>query len=159
MNKDISINDIFKAAMQVEAIGEAFYRKYAEISDSPEIKKTFDFLAGREKTHYQKFQDWLSVLNPGELDKGISQDNRPYLSKTINQSIFSEERKPENLLKKVKTMRDALQTALELENGSIEYYEKMKQEVSPEVGKEIGKIISEEQTHAQTITGMLDNIP
>ena len=27
------------------------------------------------------------------------------------------------------------------------------------VGKEIGKIISEEQTHAQTITGMLDNIP
>jgi rubrerythrin len=159
MKKEISLNDIFKAAMQVEAIGDAFYRKYAQVTDDPEIKKIFNSLAIMEQTHFQKFQEMVGALSPAEANKGISKENRSYMTKTINKAIFNEDRKPENLLQRVSRKQDALKIALELEEDSISYYEKMKQEVAPEVAKKIDKIIGEEQEHAQTITSLLENLP
>jgi rubrerythrin len=158
MDKEISINDIFKAAMQVEAIGGAFYRKYAQVCDDSEIKKIFTSLAMVEQTHFNKFQEMVEALRPEEAGKGISQENRGYISKTINDALFNEDRKPENLLQRVSTKKDALKIALDLEKGSISYYEMIKKEVKPEVAKEINRIIGEEQGHAQTISAMLENL-
>ncbi|MFC1637556.1 ferritin family protein [Candidatus Margulisiibacteriota bacterium] len=158
MDKQLSLNDIFKAAMQMEAIGGAFYRKYAQVSGDPEIEKIFNSLAIMEESHFNKFQAMIEALKPEEAGKGISKENRGYVTKTINEVVFNEDRKPENLLQRVSSKQDALKIALELENGSISYYEKMKQEVAPEAAKEIDRIIGEEQGHAQTITSLLENL-
>jgi rubrerythrin len=158
MNKQLSLNDIFKAAMQLEAIGGAFYRKYAQVSDVPEIKKAFNSLAVMEETHFNKFQAMLEALAPEQAGRGISKENRSYVTKTINEVVFNEERKPENLLQRVSNLNDALKIALELEDNSIDYYERIKQEVPPEVAREIARIIVEEQEHVQTITNLKENL-
>jgi rubrerythrin len=157
MNTGISLNDIFKAAMQVEVIGEGYYRRYAERSDSEQIRKTFVLLADKEQTHYKKFKELLTALSPAEAGKGIAKENRSKISKMINQVIFDRTSNVDNLLSKVKNLHEALQSALGLEHKSIEFYELIMPEVSEEARRAIKLIIAEEEQHAQIIRNLIEN--
>jgi rubrerythrin len=159
MENTISLNDIYKAAMQVEMIGRAYYLKYAEKSASEEIRRTFDFLAFREQMHFNKFQAILAQLDPAEAQKGISPHNRARISTLINHSIFECDKKPDVLLAKVKKVGDALQFALNLENDSIEFYENILPKLDGQGRKELPRIILEERLHAQLVRNLLENLP
>lgn len=158
MNNQLTMEDIYKAAMQVEAVGKAFYKDYAAKSDSDELKKTFDFLAFKEERHYLKFQEMLEMVDLKATLSGISEENLAFITRMMKEKIFSDTKKAESLLKRVKSTREALEAALELENDSIRFYDAIAKGVDEKAAKEIKKIITEEEVHAETITNMMENL-
>lgn len=158
MMQTITVNDLFKAAEQIEVVGQAYYGKYAQKTDSEDLKKTFNFLAFKEETHLKKFQELLETIRPEEAEKGISEENRGHISLLMNQIIYNQEKSAESLLKKIKNNIDALNLALQLENESIKFYDAIKPELSLEAQRELAKIIVEEETHVELVSQWLDDL-
>ncbi|MFP4347836.1 MAG: ferritin-like domain-containing protein [Desulfococcaceae bacterium] len=64
--------DILKKAILFEKRGEAFYRKVAEQTDSPEVKEFFEMMAVEEENHQDVLSEQFKAFkekgrfNPGE---------------------------------------------------------------------------------------------
>ncbi len=57
------LKDILKSAILLELRGEAFYRKVAESSDNPDIRKIFEIMANEEVLHVKMLRDKYAEVN------------------------------------------------------------------------------------------------
>lgn len=154
MTGKFTISEILIIALKIEEYGKDFYKQYSEISDLEETKKTFMFLSKEEQIHYDKYKAILNSLRQKELKINYPGDVSFYLKALAEESIFDESKKVEIALK-IKSEKEILEFALELEHDSIKFYETMKRTIPLKYRKTVNGIINEEKEHVKIINNML----
>jgi len=162
MGISFNADEVFEMGMDIEQNGEAYYRKAAELTEDPEIKKIFDDLMTAEQQHYETFKKLLENLPAKDTTPLVSdpddQEYR-YLDALVKSRLFNNVREAEEVVSKASGPIEALQGALTFEKDTILFFTEMKARTREDLGKnEIDRLIAEEREHVIWISGMIKKI-
>jgi rubrerythrin len=139
-----SITEVIEQAVQTEKLGAHFYtemaRKFKEVQ---EIKKLFETLAGKELLHEKIF----SKLKENVQDEGIEglEEISQYLRAIVESAFFLGSNKALTTIEDAKTVKDAVNHAINFEKESLLYYLGLRDSIKDK--ETIDKIINEERSH------------
>ena len=153
MGYDFNADDILEVAEQLERNGSRFYRKAAEKTDAPSIKKLLTELALMEDQHEQTFKDMRSELSKKEKGPTVFDPGGEaalYLKALADTRVFFEKEIS------VQTVQEVLKAAIIAEKDSIVFYLGMQEAVTQELGgQRIDRIIKEEMAHLKLLSNKL----
>jgi rubrerythrin len=162
MGISFNADEVFEMGMDIEQNGEAYYRKAAELTEDPEIKKIFDDLMTAEQQHYETFKKLRENLPAKDTTPLVSdpddQEYR-YLDALVKSRLFNNVREAEEVVSKASGPIEALQGALTFEKDTILFFTEMRARTREDLGKnEIDRLIAEEREHVIWISGMIKKI-
>ncbi|MBI4699424.1 MAG: ferritin family protein [Nitrospirae bacterium] len=139
-----SIREVIEQAVQTEKLGFDFYASMAKrFSKNTALKKLFDTLAVKERQHEKRF--FVLKKRIKDEDSEGWEDVSAYLRAIVESEFFLGNNKSLAALKKIKTIKAAVNYALGFEKETLLYYLSMKDMIKE---KEImEKIINEEKRH------------
>lgn len=145
-----TIADIYNMAIQIERNGEAEYKKAAEQTDSPEMKKLFTNLAKDEAEHAKWFTNLLKKTSSRNFnDTELNEISAKLLQDIIRDAKFPIEGKE---LDEIIDPAEALQFSIALEEDTIAFYQFLSDLVEDsDIRNDIQQIIEEEKTHAKKL--------
>ncbi len=155
MVKDYNSNEIVDIAIQIERSGSEFYTKAISLTKNKKIKAQLENLAQWEDTHIKKMEE-LHELFEDDREPFIFPDIDPssYMQSLEAGHIFVRNRDIDKMLKKTKSDRDILELALQFENDSVTFYDKLKTNNSSAL-KIVEIIKKEEESHVQFIEKLI----
>ncbi len=144
--------EIIELAVKIEKAGKDFYEKAVAKVDDADAKIMFGYLAREEESHICVFEDIGAKLAkevvPNESYVGEYGD---YLKSIIDSHVFNQNNVDE-LVRDIKTFREALAIAFRFEKDSIIIFQEFLNAVDS-TGKEIiEKLIAEEKEHIKKIS-------
>lgn len=156
MGISFNADEIFEMGMDVEKNGEAYYRKCAELSGDPGIRKVFAWLAGEENTHWETFRRLREELPGGQGDENLIDAeglNELYLDAIVKSRLFSNIKEAEAAAAGAKDEIEALKAALAFEKDTILFFTEMKTMTRADFGAEkIDMLINEERKHVVSVS-------
>ncbi len=162
MGISFNADEIFEMGMDIEMSGEAYYRKAAELTEDPEIRKIFEDLMVAEKQHYETFKKLRENLPAKDTTPLVSDPEDQeylYLDALVKSRLFNNVREAEEVVSKTSGPIEALQGALAFEKDTILFFTEMKGRTREDLGKkEIDRLIAEEREHIIWISGMIRKI-
>lgn len=151
MNISFNADEVFEMGMDVEANGEAYYRRAAELAKDDGTKKVFLMLMEEEKKHYETFKRLREGLSPKSTRPTIADPEDQeylYLDALVKSRLFNNVHEAETLASKVGDEVEALRAALTFEKDTILFFQSMKSMTREDLGrKEIDRLIDEERKH------------
>ncbi len=137
-------SEVIEINIEARKRGFEFYKKVAKKTKSKDVKETFKWLADREENQMNTLQEILKkieVCQPFEL---YPDEYSMYVQALLKKHKFNNV-KNKDLLKKIKTNADAVDTAIEYEKDSLLILYEMKNFVRKQELKIINKLIKETQ--------------
>jgi rubrerythrin len=141
-----TVREVLQVAIQNEREGEAFYRKIAERTAEPAVRKLFLLLAGEEARHAKIFKQMLSKTGKDEAAKADLDEYVGYMIAYYTANLLFSANQVERLPSAPGPVA-ALDFGIRQELDSILYYTQAKELVSAGQAKQIDKIIAEERGH------------
>lgn len=148
MRETFVLEDLFNAVITLEQLGYAVYTDLAERTNIESFSSIFQKLAHAEKQHealYTKMKKEHINFNVTDLDN----EYYDYI-KNLLASNFALNG---NILSQIKTEKDALDIALQLENETIIFLKQIKLIIKD---KTLDDIIDEEERHIEEINKMIN---
>lgn len=146
-------SEVIEITIEARKRGFEFYKEVAKKTKTPDVKETFNWLAMQEDKQINKLKEILTkieVCQPFEL---YPDEYSMYVQALLNRHTFNGIKK-KDLLKKIKTNADAVDTAIEYEKDSLLILHEMKNFVrKPEL-----KIINELIKSTQNEINRLNNL-
>ena len=162
MNMSYNIDEIFEIAEQIERNGGIFYRRAAELVDSPAARKLFNDLAAKEDEHLDTFSKMRKELVPAETSIAIYDKDEIvaiYLQALAGKEVFNKTETAEDLLTGSESPADILTTAIGKERDSIIFYAAARSLMNDDKDRnKIEEIIREEQKHVELLTKNLQEL-
>jgi rubrerythrin len=152
MAENYSINEIVRFAIEIEKEGEYFYDSMYGKTDNQKLQKLFISLRDDETEHKKIFMKILDSIekDPNEYQYVLNTEYAGYFNNIIKNTVFNTQN-IDNLTKNLNTEIKVLDYAIQKENNSIEYYNKLKNISGKNNNKIIDKIIKEEKKHADKL--------
>lgn len=153
MNKQYSIGEIVRFAVEIEKEGVIFYQKLANKTNKEDLKKVYLKLRDDEVEHQESYEKLLAELGPDNNEYVYHLDNEyvAYLHTFIENTIFDNDR-VERLADSFADDISAIDYAINKEKISIEYYRNMKELVPEKDAAIIDRIIEEELRHSESLS-------
>jgi rubrerythrin len=140
-------SEIVEIGIQIEKNGRDFYNALVRQSKNPAALRIFKYLAGEEEKHIAVFQNILSKTERYE-PIGLDADQYfAYMNALASGYIFTQKDKGEEIAKKIKSDKEAVDVGIGFEKDSIIFYEGMKKTVPDYDQKIVDGLIAQEQTH------------
>jgi rubrerythrin len=162
MGISFNADEVFEMGMDIEKNGEAYYRKAAELTEDPEVKKIFEELMAAEQQHYETFKRLRENLPAGDttpLGSDPEDQEYLYLDALVKSRLFNSVREAEDVVAKTSGPVEALQGALTFEKDTILFFTEMKGRTREDLGqKEIDRLIDEEREHIIWISGLIKKL-
>ena len=162
MGISFNADEVFEMGMDIEMNGEAYYRKAAELTEDPEIKKIFEELMAAENQHYKTFKKLRENLPAKDTTPLVSDPEDQeylYLDALVKSRLFNNVREAEEAVSKSSGPIETLRGALTFEKDTILFFTEMKGRTREDLGKsEIDRLIAEEREHVIWISGMIRKI-
>ncbi|MGD9335538.1 MAG: ferritin family protein [Desulfobacterales bacterium] len=147
---DLTADDVFEMAEQLERNGHQFYREAAQNTDNPEYKKLLVGLGEMEVQHEKTFVDLRSELSFNEKTSTVfdpQNESALYLRALADTKVFFEKEIDFSSKKSV------LKAAILAEKDSIVFYLGIKEMVPEKYGKDkLDEIIKEEMGHIKILS-------
>ncbi|MFH1837325.1 MAG: ferritin family protein [Candidatus Omnitrophota bacterium] len=154
MDNKFSVCEIMEIAVRIEENGKDFYAALSKMSDSPELKKTFDYLADMEKEHIETFRGMSQNECSYEPKEVYPEEYFAYMKDLASQFVFTQKNKGKEIAENVKDVIDGMELAISLEKDSILFYEEAKKHLQDNAKADIEKIINEEKKHVSLLTDL-----
>ena len=159
MSIAFSADEILAIAEQIERNGAKFYRMAAEQLNDDDSKATLNWLADEEDKHEKTFATMRANMNSdGPLCSVWDPDGQceQYLRALADGKVFDLKVDPATIVKQLKTLKDVLEFALDIEKDTVVFYMMMAKMGSEHVNKaKIQDILDEEISHVALITNKL----
>ena len=150
-----NVKDAIKTAIQMEKDGYSFYQKAAAQTSSDMGRTVFKSLAADELLHLEVFEklfnekvgkdEWYDLVNTSK--------------KYVDIPIFPKDLEKVEGANPDTSEIDALRIAMDSEQRAIEYYTKIRENISDdEVNKIIDEIINQEKNHYNILEGEFHHI-
>lgn len=151
-------SEIVEIGIQIEKNGRDFYNTLGKQSKNSAASGIFKFLAAEEEKHILAFQKVLASVEKYEPAESYPGEYFAYMSALAGQYVFTQKDKGEEIAKKIKSDKEAVDMGIGFEKDSIIFYEGMKK-VVPEYDQEtIDELIIQEQSHLAKLMNLRDKI-
>lgn len=140
-------SEIIQFAIRIEENGEDFYRQMARKIKAENKKEVFNYLADEEIRHRQIFQDMISKVQEYQPPETYPEEYFLYLRAYADEHVFSKEKTGQLIASQIKTAKEAVKFAIDIEIDSILYYLEAKNFVPQGQREIIDKVIEEERRH------------
>lgn len=141
-----TVREVLQVAIRNERDGEAFYRRIAQRTSAPPVRKLFLLLAGEELRHARIFQKMLAQTDPDGTAKANLDEYVGYMIAYYSANILFAPAQAERLPAAPDPVA-ALDFGVRQELDSILYYTQARDLVPAGQAKQIDKIIAEERGH------------
>ncbi len=148
--------EVFGIAIEIKERCAAFYEKAQTVIQEPEVRQLFQNLVREEMEHKARIEGLKANLPAGAWTPTVSDPEQEldlYIKMMADQHVFRSVEDLNLQLTEVKTARDALKLALQLEKDSVIFFLGM-QEATCE-GKDrdlLAVLIKEEQDHVRRLS-------
>ena len=149
---DISIDEIFRMAVELEREGARFYRRAAEQNDDSDTRRLLLDMAADEEEHEKVF----AAMGDRFPDDGMDDGLEPTLHAMVEGQVFGVPGDPVQNLTGGETVEEILWTAVRLEKDSVVFYLGLKDLIPDDMDKQwIDNIIREEMKHVADLSRRL----
>lgn len=145
-------SEIVEIGIQIEKNGRDFYNALVKKSKNLKAQEIFKFLAAEEEKHMAIFKTILEKTEKYEPQGLDVDDYFAYMNALASEHIFTQANKGEEIARKTKSDREAIDLGIGFEKDSIIFYEGMKKVVPEYDLKVVDEIIAQEQNHLKTLT-------
>lgn len=143
-----SVREVIEQAVQTEKLGYEFYTKMSERFDDAELKNLFNQLALMEVAHEKIFSGLKDQITEENLENW--DEAAKYLRAIVESEFFLGKNKSLPMLGNLKSVRDAVEYALNFEKETLLYYVGLQRTISDY--KVIDEIINEEKKHIMLLS-------
>lgn len=155
-------DEIYEMAEQIERNGAAFYRKAAENTEGPDLRKVMLELAAMEDDHEKSFHNMRSELPTRQRTEekfDPTGEGALYLHAMVQGKIFDLKASPADDLTGSEEAGDILRAAIEMEKDSVIFYLTIKKMIPNNGGKDrIDDIIEQEVGHVALLSSQLSAV-
>lgn len=145
MIENLTVQRAVEFAIKTERLGAEFYRKLAaKHAADGELTELFSLLARDEELHEASFTALRDTLPEAER-RPLSDGDQEYLRAIATAEIFYGNNEALDPADRISTREDALRRALDLEKGSLLYYNAMRDALGP--SDVLDGIIAAEKDH------------
>jgi rubrerythrin len=140
-------SEIVEIGIQIEKNGRDFYNTLTGQSKNSAASDIFKYLAGEEEKHIAVFQGILSKTEKYE-PQGLDADQYyAYMNALASGYVFTQKDKGQEVAKKIKSDKEAVDMGIGFEKDSIIFYEGIKKAVPDYDQKIVDGLIAQEQGH------------
>lgn len=145
-------SEIVEIGVQIEKNGRDFYNTLFKDSKSAKAKDIYKYLAAEEEKHIAAFQKILDSVEKYEPAEAYPGEYFAYMNALASEYVFTQKEKGEEIAKKIKTDKEAVEKGIAFEKDSIVFYEGMKRVVPDFDRKIVDELIVQEQSHLVQLT-------
>ncbi len=143
-----------REGIDMEARGEAFYSAASEKVENPHGKLTLRFLAKEERRHMDYLREVVQAVGTGEP---IGKSPLPRRSRLLKEEILDRMGQMGIKLKVPEENKEIVRRAMEVEEGSIDFYEGLAREVRDRVVRRVfEELAREERSHLDWLGFIID---
>ena len=146
------IEDVIEVAVRIERKGVEFYKKIYKVATVPEAREIFSFMVAEEEKHlgtFAKLLEKAADYNPRFKYPGRYET---FLSDVANISldvfILADEAAASG------NVSQAIDVGIRMEKESIDFYEKLKENIDDPESGYVQEIIKEEQSHLNKLESL-----
>ena len=162
MMMQLSADELFDVAIQMERNGTAFYRKAATLVSDESLRKELHLLANMEAEHEVTFSEMRQAFFGRETEtKSPDPDSETvrYLESFTADNVFNMTDDASRAFAEGTSVRDILMFAIERERDSIAFFAGLKELVPKKLGRGIiDSIMLQEMGHAALLNGKLKEL-
>ena len=148
-------SDIVEMGIRIEKNGREYYEGVEKCSKAQKAKDIFKFLGKEEINHIVYFEKLLEKVEKVDIAESYPGEYHEYMENLSVLHVFTKEGKGKEAACKIKTDKEALQTAIGFEKDSILFYYEMKNFVGEKDKTVLDEIIKEEQSHLSKLMELL----
>lgn len=151
-------SEIVEIGIQIEKNGRDFYNTLGNKSKNSATQGIFKFLAAEEEKHILAFQKILDSVEKYEPAESYPGEYFAYMNALAGQYIFTKKGKGEEVAKKIKSDKEAVDMGIGFEKDSIIFYEGMKKVIPEYDQKTVDELIIQEQSHLVKLMNLRDEL-
>jgi len=142
--------EALQIAIQMEIDGKEYYLKTSQESSNELGKQLLQSLAAEEDTHRQKFEEIYSALRNKKTWPEV--DFQPDRGKRLRTIFVRATEELGSTIKAPTTELDAVQTAMDMENKTYDFYKKQSQNATYDAERDFYNTVAAEETeHHQVL--------
>ena len=145
-------SEIVEIGIQIEKNGRDFYNTVSKNSKSTKAKDIYKYLATEEEKHIAAFKNILDSVEKYEPAEAYPGEYFAYMNALASAYVFTQKEKGEEIAKKIKSDKEAVEKGIAFEKDSIVFYEGMKRVVPDFDRKIVDELIVQEQSHLAQLT-------
>ncbi len=158
MGNILSGSEIVEIGIRIEKNGRDFYNILAGQSKTPSAAKVFKYLSGEEEKHIAVFEGILDKAHKYE-PQGLDADQYfAYMDALAGENVFTRQGKGEELAKKIKSDKQAIDKGIGFEKDSIVFYEGIKKVVPDYDSGIVDVLIAQEKNHLKQLIDLKSSI-
>ncbi|MCM8812644.1 MAG: ferritin family protein [Candidatus Omnitrophica bacterium] len=152
---EFSEMEAYQIACTIEKDGLRFYRRLLQDEQSPDAKKTLEFMIAEEQRHLRFFEDRLRAQEQkADLDAAAND-----ILDSLDYGVFAPYQNMAELEKILTDAKKVLRLGIRVEEKTRQFYELCRDQVtSTAVRKELARIIDEEGKHRALLQERLQQI-
>jgi len=147
-------SEIVELGIQIEKNGRDFYNALVKLSKNQRAKETFKYLAGEEEKHIAVFKKILDSVHKYEPPESYPGEYFAYMNALASEYVFTRKQKGDEIARKTKSDKEAVDLGIGFEKDSIIFYEGMKKVVPPYDHKTVNELIIQEQDHLRQLSDL-----
>lgn len=151
-------SEIVELGIQIEKNGKDFYSTLVKQSKNQKAKETFKYLAGEEEKHIATFQKILDSVHKYEPPETYPGEYFAYMNALASDYVFTQKEKGEEVAKRARSDKEAIDLGIGFEKDSILFYEGMRKVVPPYDHKIVDELIGQEQDHLRQLSDLKKNL-
>jgi rubrerythrin len=159
MSSEVSCNEVFEMALQIEQMGYDFYKTMAHNATNVQLRNGYNHLAEEEKKHiegFEQLQKSIEKIDTSRLDNW--DEVSLYFKALIDTKVLPTSPEKNSLVQELKDEIGAIHISISFEKDTILFLQELNRWVNPEDQKVIEKLIDEEKSHILKLLQMKKEI-
>lgn len=158
MSVKFSGSDILEMAIEIEKNGKDYYDGVSNCVKSPKVKNIFKFLGAEEVSHIKIFQKLFETVEKEDIAESYPGEYHEYIEHLSGLHLFTRQGQGKEAACKIKTEKEALNTAIVFEKDSILFYYEFKNFIGDRDQKVINEVIKQEQLHISKLVELIKSL-
>lgn len=159
MAREVSCNEVFEMALQIEQMGYDFYKTMAHNATNTQLRNGYNQLALEEKRHLDSFEllrDSIEKIDTNRLDNW--DEVSLYFKALIDTKVLPTSPEKNSLVEELKDEIGAIHISISFEKDTILFLQELNRWLNPEDQQKIEKLINEEKSHILKLLQMKKEI-
>lgn len=159
MSNEVSSNEVFEMALQIENMGYDYYKTMAHNATNSHLKNGYSQLASEERRHIGVFEQLRHSIEKMDTTRIDNWDEvSQYFKALIDTKVFPTSPEKNSLIDELKDEIGAIQISISFEKDTILFLQELNRWVEPADQQKIELLVEDEKSHILKLLQMKKEI-